>query len=144
MSLIEFIFRKAGKVFNFTKTDSTSQYLQEFGKSSQHIFPVHLQQTTCILRDESAFFIRHKSFQFVFIFDGCTERSLLSACLIIFLQDHLLFPIVRANTNYIFLNWGCMIYSCLLSSRISMGEISYLSVSSIELTIQYSSCSFPH
>ena len=43
---------------------------------------------------------RHKSFQFVFPFDGGTGRSLLSACLIIFLQDHLLFPIfVQVQTT---------------------------------------------
>ena len=49
MSLVEFIFRKAGKTSTLLRIDSTSQYLQGFGKSLQHIFPVHLQQTTCIL-----------------------------------------------------------------------------------------------
>ena len=58
----------------------------------------------------------------------------MSVCLIIFLYNHPLFPFFRPNTNYIFLNWGCMIYSCLLYFRISVGEISYLPVSYLDIT----------
>ena len=103
-----------------------------------------VQQATCILCDDLVFLYYVQEFLVSIYFDGNTGRPLLSVCFIIFFQDHLLFPIFRANTNYIFLNWGCMIYSCLLCSRISVGEVYYLPVSSIQQIIQYRSCSFPH
>ena len=143
MSLSSSSSEKPEKTSTLLRINSTSQYLLEFGKFSLHIFPVHLQQATCILCDASVLFIRHK-FLVCIYFDGDTGRSLQSICLIIFLQDHVLFPIFRANTNYIFLNWGYVIYSCLLCSRISVGEVYYLPVSNIQQIIQYCSHSFPH
>ena len=45
--------------------------------------------------------------------------------LIIFYQDYVPFPIFRAKTYYIFLNWGCMIYDCFLYSRMPECKVSY-------------------
>ena len=50
--------------------------------------------------------------------------------LIMFHQIHLLLAIFCANANYIFLNWCYMIYTCLLYSKISMGEVTFLLASS--------------
>ena len=51
----------------------------------------------------TAFFI-FKSFQFVFISMVTLEDFFLNVFLMIFHQDHLLFPIFCVNTNYIFLS----------------------------------------
>ena len=123
--MVEFIVRKTGEVFNFTK--DRLRLLVPHG--IWEIFTTYISCTPatsyfyyylmprCFLLDTSVFSL---------------GRSLLSVCLIISLQDHLLFPIFRANTNYMFLNWGCMTYSCLLYSRIFVGEGSYLPTSSIQ------------
>ena len=144
MSLVEFIFTKAGKNFNFTK--DRLHFLVPLG-----IWKNFTAYISCAPAASYLYIMRclgpvyqTKEFLFCIYFDGDTGRSLLSVCLIIFLQDDLLFPIFRAKTNYIFLNWGCMIYSCLLCSRISVGEVYYLPVSSIQQIIQYRSFSFPH
>ena len=132
MSVVEFIFRKAGEVFNFTK--DRLRLLVPLG-----IWKIFTTYNSCtpaagyfnycvmppsLLLDQDPLVCIY--------FNGDVGRSLLSVCLIIFLQDYLLFPILSGNTNYIFLNWGCMIYSCLLCSRISVGEVYYLPVSSIQ------------
>ena len=144
MPLVEFIFRKAGKGFNFTM--DRLHLLVALG--IWKIFTEYISYTPAAsyLYTMSCLGLVYQTQDFLvcIYFDGDTGRSLLSVCLIIFLQDHLLFPIFCLNTNYTFLNWGCMIYSYLLCSRISMGEVYCLSVSSIQQIIKYRSCSFPH
>ena len=130
MSVVEFIFREAGEVFNFTK--DRLRLLVPHGISE--IFTTYVSCTPAV--GYFYYYIMPPSFLLdteplvCIYFDGGTGRSHLSVCLIISLQDHL--PIFRANTNYIFLNRGCMIYSCLLYSRIFVGEGSYLPASSIQ------------
>ena len=138
MSVVEFIFRKTEEFFNFTKDRRrllvplgiwkilTIYFLYTCNQLLHHVMP------RSFLLDTRVFSLYLYRWQ------------LLCVCLIIFLQDHLLFPIFRANTNYIFFYWGCMIYSCLLYSRISVGEVSCLPASSIQQIIQQRSCSFPY
>ena len=119
MSGVEFIFRRAREVFNFTK--DRLRLLLPHG--IWEIFTTYISCTPAA--SYFYYYVMPRSFLLntrIFIyFDGDTVRSFLSVCLIIFLQNHLLFPIFCANTNYIFLNWVFMIYSCLLYSRISVG-----------------------
>ena len=121
MSVVEFIFREAGEVFNFTK--DRLRLLVPHGISE--IFTTYFSCTPAV--GYFYYYVMPRSFLLdteplvCIYFDGDTGRSLLSVCLIISLQDHLLVPIFRANTNYIFLNRGFMIYSCLSYSRIFVG-----------------------
>ena len=144
MSLVEFIFKKASEVFNFTK--DRLHLLVHLGIWT--IFAAYISCTPAAsylhIRWCLTLFYQIQEFLGCIYFNGNNERSLLSVCLIIFLQDHLLIPIFRANTNQTFLNRGCMIYSCLFCSRISVGEVYYLPVFSIQQIIQYRSCSLPH
>ena len=108
MSVVEFIFRKAGEVFNFTKDRLCLLVLLGIWK----IFTTYISCTPAA----SYFYyyvMTHESLVGNYC-NGDTGRSLLSIYLI-FLQDHLLFSIFHVNTNYIFLNWGCSIYSCLFT-----------------------------
>ena len=131
--MVEFIFKKAGEVFNFTR--DRLRLLVPLG-----IWKIFRTDICCTPAAAYFYyyvmprlFIRHKSLSLVCIyFNSDTGKSLLSVCSIIFLQDYLLFPIFRANTNDIILNWGCMIYGCLLYSRISVGEVYYLLVFNIQ------------
>ena len=135
MSVAEFIFRKAGEVFNFT--NDRLRLLVPHG-----IWEIFTTYISCTPAASYFYYyvmprslLLDTSVLVCIYFDGDTGRSLLSVCLIISLQDHLLFPIFHANTNYISLNWGCMTYSCLLYSRIFVGEGSYLPASSIQQII---------
>ena len=108
MSVVEFIFRKAGEVFNFTKDRLCLLVLLGIWK----IFTTYISCTPA-----ASYFYYYVMTQESLVcnyFNGDTGRSLLSIYLI-FLQDHLLFSIFHVNTNYIFLNWGCSIYSCLFT-----------------------------
>ena len=139
MSVVEFTFRKAGEVFNFIKDRLCLLVPLGIWK----IFRTDISFTPT-----ASYVYYYVMLQFFYqtqnsLVDNA-GRLLLSICLIIFLQYHLLFPIFLANTNYIFLNWGFMIYSCLLHFTISVGEVSYLLASSIQQIIQYRSCSFSH
>ena len=132
MSVVEFIFRKAGEVFNFAK--DRLRFLVPLG-----IWRIFRTDISCApAATYFYYYVIPRSFLLntrvfsLYLFWWRHWRSLMSVCLIIFLQDHLLFPIFRANTKYIFLNWGCMIYSCLLYSRISVRKVSYLLASSIQ------------
>ena len=60
-------------------------------------------QLISLSHNATAFFI-FKSFQFVFISMVTLEDFFLNVFLMIFHQDHLLFPIFCVNTNYIFLS----------------------------------------
>ena len=129
MSVVEFILRKVGEVFNFTKDRLRLLVPAEIWK----IFRTDIPFTPAA--SYFYYYVMPRSFLLdmrVFSLYLFRWRSLLSVCLIIFLQDHLLFPIFRANTNYVFLNWGCMIYSCIFYARISVGEVSSLLASSIQ------------
>ena len=124
MLVVEFIFRKVRKVFNLTK----NKLCLVVPLKIWIIFRTDISCTptaSYFYHYATIFFICYKSF-----YDGNTRRSLTSVCLI-FLQD-LIFPIFCANKKYIFLNLGCMIYSCLLYSRISVSEVFYLLASSIQ------------
>ena len=79
------------------------------------------------------FFINQKCFICIY-FNGDTGRRLLIVCFLIFQQDHLLFPVICANTNYIFFNWGCFIYFIYvyLYSRIFVGDFFDVGISTIQ------------
>ena len=95
MSVLVFIFRKAGEVFNFTKDRLrlvVSLAIWKFFRTDISCTPsasyfLYYVIPRSFLLDTSLYF------------DGDAGRSLLSVCLIIFLQGHLLFPIYRANKN---------------------------------------------
>ena len=132
MSVVEFIFRKAGEAFNFTKDRLRLLVPQGIWT----IFTTYISFTPVASYFQYYVmpwaFLLDKRVLVCIYFDDDTGRSLLSVCLIMFLRDHLLFLIFRASTSFIFLNWGSMIYDCLLLSRISVGEVSYLPASSIQ------------
>ena len=115
MSVVECIFRKAGEVFNFTKDRLRLLILHGIWE----IFTTYISSTPAAIY--FCYYVMPRSFLLdirvviCIYFDGDTGRSFLSFCLIVSLQDHLLFPIFRATTNYIFLNWDCMTYSCLFT-----------------------------
>ena len=137
MSVVEFIFRKAGEVFNFTKDRLCLLVLLGIWK----IFTTYISCTPA-----ASYFYYYVMTQESLVcnyFNGDTGRSLLSIYLI-FLQDHLLFSIFHVNTNYIFFELGLFDLQLSFYSRISVGEVSYLPASSIQLIIQYCSCSFLH
>ena len=121
MTVVEFIYRKAGEVFNFTKNSltlplSTSRNLENL----HNIYFLHTCSYIILLVcDATVFFIRYKSLQFVFYSDT-RRRSLLSVCLITFLQDHLLFPIFCANTNFIF--YLKLTYFCIPNLKAKIDE----------------------
>ena len=66
--------------------------------------PTHIRENTDFPRQcHGLLYYTQNSLIYIY-FDGNTGRSLLSFCLIIFLQDHQLLPIFRSITSYIFLN----------------------------------------
>ena len=132
MSVVEFIFRKAGEVLNFAKDRLHLVVLLGIWK----IFRTDISCTP------AASYFHYYVMSWSFLLDTSvfnlylfrwrhrenTSEHLFSDIF----QDHLLFPIFRVDANYIFLNWGYMIYSYLLYSRVSVGEVSYLLASSIQ------------
>ena len=114
MSVVEFIFRKAAKVRSLIllKIDSASQYLQEFGKSSEQLFT--WSQLIPLLCNATVFLL-------------VTE-----------VQKHT----ARVNTSYVFLNWVGRFILAFYISRMSVGEGSYFLVSCIQKITLYRSCFF--
>ena len=144
MSVAEFIFKKTGEVFNSTKFIVCLVVSLGVWKISRaDIFCTPAASYFHYYVMPRSFYQSQESLICIY-FVGGTGKSLLRFCLIIFFQGHLLFPIVCANTNYIFLNWGFIICICLLNSKISEAEVFYLLASSIQQIIQYCSCFFQH
>ena len=130
MSVVEFILRRAGEVSNFTKDRLGLLVLHGIWE----IFTTYISCTSAtsylyyyvmprsFLLDTRVFSLylfpwRHWEITSEHLFNNISSGSS---------------TIFRPNTNYILLNWGCMIYNCLLYSRISVGEVSYLPASSIQ------------
>ena len=131
MSVVACIFRKAGEVFNFTKDrlrllvphgiwEIFTTYISCTHAASYFYYYVISRSFLLDTRAFSLYLFRCRHWELTSgrLFNSISSRSSL-------------FPIFRANTNYIFLNWGCIIYSCLLYSRISVVGVSYLPASSI-------------